>query len=813
MRWKTVIISFLLLISYINFVGSGNQNHIYLEVHGTKTLVLPFGTKILGIHVKGNATIIKSCGIKNGQHSLFINIHSDKGAEVEIKYATPSSSLPSTYDFLIISPDKWKDVLEPLAKHKEKHGISTVIVGLNEIYGGKYFTVQGRDEAEKIKYFIKDAIEKWGIKYVLLVGGRKPGLHEEWLMPVRYSYLNDRSSSWEYERRFISDLYYADIYDGNGKFSSWDSNENNYFGEYDHELNGKKVKDKVDLVPDVYIGRLPARSKMELERVINNIIKYEENPDASFNNVILCGGDLYLHDPWDVAEGEKLLDAVAGRMNNYNIIKIYASQGLDWRKINDAINGGAGFVFFEGAGNHHLWATHAKDDEKWIFYYERNILQLKNAYLPIVMTSGARLGQFNKTRECFNWFFVSKGKAVASIGSTGLCWIGHGDNITTMFLGNLHVRVAEKMAQGGLIGDAWGESITEYLCNFSWEGVAEAFHMKAAEELEIFGDPTLKIGGYGKIEAKEKNGNVLNVGNGENYTHIQDAIDDAENGDIILVHEGIYHENLSIDKSVEIIGEGAKIKTDGIKIYADDVLMENFSIEGYGRGKGIICYGDSASIIENEICHFNTSIFVYGKHFLMEENVMRNSICGVWLNESSDANIINNTFCNNWYGVWGEKAENVSISYNNFSYNHWYAIWMEGKRGSIDNNYFIHNWYSVYFYNSIHFSLEKNVIKINIHGPQFVNSSFNMVEKNVFQHNEHYGIYFGWRSNGNSITRNDFIENAQNARDDGKNTWNENYWSNYIGVKMRIFYFLHFPCYIPSFSFDWHPMLTPQNIY
>jgi len=138
---------------------------------------------------------------------------------------------------------------------------------------------------------------------------------------------------------------------------------------------------------------------------------------------------------------------------------------------------------------------------------------------------------------------------------------------------------------------------------------------------------------------------------------------------------------------------------------------------------------------------------------------------------------------------------------------------MEGKRGSIDNNYFIHNWYSVYFYNSIHFSLEKNVIKINIHGPQFVNSSFNMVEKNVFQHNEHYGIYFGWRSNGNSITRNDFIENAQNARDDGKNTWNENYWSNYIGVKMRIFYFLHFPCYIPSFSFDWYPMLTPQNIY
>ena len=36
------------------------------------------------------------------------------------------------------------------------------------------------DEAEKVKYFIKNAFDNWGISHVLLVGGRKPGIFEKW---------------------------------------------------------------------------------------------------------------------------------------------------------------------------------------------------------------------------------------------------------------------------------------------------------------------------------------------------------------------------------------------------------------------------------------------------------------------------------------------------------------------------------------------------------------------------------------------------------------------------------------------------------
>ena len=183
------------------------------------------------------------------------------------------------------------------------------------------------------------------------------------------------------------------------------------------------------------------------------------------------------------------------------------------------------------------------------------------------------------------------------------------------------------LAKKKLLGEAWGEAIKEYLKNDAWEGAAKSFHMKAVEEFEIFGDPTLKIGGYERN--LEKLQNILHVGgDGENnYSKIQDAIDDAKDGDIIIVHPGIYYEDLCIDKSIEIIGRNAKIKTNKILLIASNIKIENFTIEGYGKGKGLICYGNNCIIEGNEIYFFNKSIFVTGKNCLIRENKIKNNEC------------------------------------------------------------------------------------------------------------------------------------------------------------------------------------------
>lgn len=106
-----------------------------------------------------------------------------------------------------------------------------------------------------------------------------------------------------------------------------------------------------------------------------------------------------------------------------------------------------------------------------------------------------------------------------------------------------------------------------------------------------------------------------------------------------------------------------------------------------------------------------------------------------------------------------------------------------------------------------------NEFLLNEHGPQFVNADDNTFIKNNVEKNEHYGIYVGWRSEGNKIMKNNFIENAQNARDDYGSIWDANYWSDYIGIQWKIFAIIGLPYHIPGRfnQWDWHPQLVPYD--
>jgi hypothetical protein len=84
--------------------------------------------------------------------------------------AETKSSHTDSYHLLIITPSIFVKALQPLVAHKLAMGMSTKLVTLDEVYRQMFW--HGRDDAEKVKYFIKTAIEKWSVRYVLLVGGR-----------------------------------------------------------------------------------------------------------------------------------------------------------------------------------------------------------------------------------------------------------------------------------------------------------------------------------------------------------------------------------------------------------------------------------------------------------------------------------------------------------------------------------------------------------------------------------------------------------------------------------------------------------------
>lgn len=95
--------------------------------------------------------------------------------------------------------------------------------------------------------------------------------------------------------------------------------------------------------------------------------------------------------------------------------------------------------------------------------------------------------------------------------------------------------------------------------------------------------------------------NVGGAGSG-NYSSVQDAIDAAVNGDWIKIYEGVYFENIVIDKELTVIGkkdvviDGQK-STDTIYILADNVKLLDLTVtNSSGMGAGIVIEGNNVIV-------------------------------------------------------------------------------------------------------------------------------------------------------------------------------------------------------------------------
>ena len=137
------------------------------------------------------------------------------------------------------------------------------------------------------------------------------------------------------------------------------------------------------------------------------------------------------------------------------------------------------------------------------------------------------------------------------------------------------------------------------------------------------------------------------------YTNIQDAIDNASDGDTIFVYSGIYYENIVIDKSINLIGEnknntiidGGNLK-DVVKIWnVDKVNISGFAILNSGdNNAGVYIYRSADGIISNNfIVDNNYGVYVYKNastgfsHTTISNNIiLRSSVFGVWLYKSSN---------------------------------------------------------------------------------------------------------------------------------------------------------------------------------
>jgi len=259
------------------------------------------------------------------------------------------------------------------------------------------------------------------------------------------------------------------------------------------------------------------------------------------------------------------------------------------------------------------------------------------------------------------------------------------------------------------------------------------------------------------------------------YTTIQDAIDNASDGDTIIVEYGTYYENVEVNKSVNLIGKGAII--DGgdadnvVSITSDGVNISGFIIKNSGYpDAGIFIHSDNVTV-------FNCSIM---------ENIHG---IDCWL--SNNTRILNCTVSHNSLGIHTPHSpytiiENCSIIDNvevgiNTSFGANYTEILNCKIVNNSNNGIILAYAS-------YFKVEGCTISESSKGIEMWGCKNSTITDCVISENG-YGIYipivFGGVSNSNHIYHNDFIDNANSAYDECNNTWNSeevnegNYWSDF----------------------------------
>jgi parallel beta-helix repeat protein len=320
---------------------------------------------------------------------------------------------------------------------------------------------------------------------------------------------------------------------------------------------------------------------------------------------------------------------------------------------------------------------------------------------------------------------------------------------------------------------------------------------------------------------------------------IQEGINNASEGNVVLVYDGIYYENVIVDKSIELIGENKNFTIidsngtgTGISVIADDVYIHGFTIRNAGS-----TWDDAGIFLESNLISISDMIITSNGYYgiamktghnstLFNNNIISNQGVGIkiWddsrnitiemnnisdnyqhgINsyESNTIQISNNIIINNSQdGINIEQSNNISLTRNQILKNHGEGIeLLHAKNNTLINNNIIENHERGLL---VQYGCEHNIIKNNdvysnqLYGIQLYGNGcdFNQICLNTIENNNQYGIIINSDNNtilnnevlshnpygiaitgkDNSIYHNNFFNNSENAIDENNNMWDNGY--------------------------------------
>lgn len=217
-------------------------------------------------------------------------------------------------DYIIITHKDFSDAIAPLAEYRKNQGYKVVNVKINEVYDEFGY---GIETPAAIKAFLDFAYHNWSTrpKYVLLAGD------------ATLDYKDVSGYGKDGVKNYIPTYFY------------------NYHTLGEVPIDNWFVDVEGDILPEMNIGRIPAKTAADVSAVINKIISHEQSLNKS-NNVLLVADD-------DLQIFNDLSDDIAKVIPaSYSKTTLYQDRFVGEFKqgIIDEINSGALVLNYTGHG-------------------------------------------------------------------------------------------------------------------------------------------------------------------------------------------------------------------------------------------------------------------------------------------------------------------------------------------------------------------------------------------------------------------------------------------------------------------------------
>lgn len=256
------------------------------------------------------------------------------------KYERRMTRAGNAYQYMIVTTDSMTSAFDRLVSWKRLKGLDAGVVTIESILNDPGITGDTisliYDDAGKLRQFLTRSWQM-GTEYVLLAG-------QDSIVPVRYgTYYKNTINS--FTDSIPTDLYYCDL---NG---NWNYDGDIYYGEFGD--------DRIEVRPELFVGRLLCKNRQEIINYIDKVIRYELYPGNGDGSYLVKA--FYTQSDW-MQYLQEANSAASISNSIYSTQTIY-SEYPDWNSVNPTFPKGVDVIDeMKSKYGLYVWDNHGMPD-------------------------------------------------------------------------------------------------------------------------------------------------------------------------------------------------------------------------------------------------------------------------------------------------------------------------------------------------------------------------------------------------------------------------------------------------------------------